>query len=368
MSIRIGAIEFEFSTVVVLTLIVFFTMGAGGFVNQLQDLLNRGFANMDKIRIDNSVEALHGEPSGRVRLDLHNAYNFSLYPNGILMDAAFIDQGGLDVLFVPWFTPRFQEDISGSEIRTDEICIIKQGYYVTIAGPNNCDPQPCGPPDSSPLGMCSTFTPQAQQEQARTTGSGEVDTGEGEWYQFEEGVPASGYVCENGAFTEEDFYVKYREVCDPPSDEDANFIDINRVSCPSQGLQDAWFGCVVDTTLRCPAGDKINVSVDEPDLESMPALRAEFNTLSEEQRESRRVEAGSIGSELTFEEFLSTVSSTARTKKRSVVRRCSGEIQHERVPFTLKVLTTARRFNFEFTVSTSEGEESMTAEGIRVLP
>lgn len=348
---RIGEIEFEFSTVIVLTLIVFFTMGAGGFVEQLQDILNRGYANLDNIRIDNSVESLHGEPSARVRLELRNDYNFSLAGDGIRMDADFMNQQqGMSIRFVPWFNPRFQPGVSG-EIRTDEICLIKQGFSVTVAGPGNCQPTPCGP--DSEYGVCSTFKPAVQSQQARCSGGNCQPVG-GEWYAFPEGVPADGYVCENGSYTDEGFFVEYRNNTAPTCNAtQGDFIDINRVTCPNQAILDEKFGCVVRTTLRCPAGDKINVEVDHDGITEDP------DDLIVTQQE--RDDAIAAGEEPPEEDYL-----LADTT--SVIRRCSGDVQHERVPFTLTANDTTRRYELDFTVSTPSGQESRTDGSMRVLP
>jgi len=320
---RIGELEFEFSTVVVLTLIVFFSMGAGGFVEQLQDIINRGYANLDKVRIDNSVESLQGEASARVRLDLRNQYSFSQAADGIRMDADFMNQQqGLAIRFIPWFRPRLQPGVSG-EIQTDELCLIKQGYSVTIAGPGNCQPTSCGP--NSVYEVCSTFEPAVQSQNARCSGGTCQPVG-GEWYDFPE-VPADGFVCKNGAYTDEDFFVEYRSnpSCNVTQ---GDFIDINRVSCPNQVILNKKFGCVVRTTLRCPAGERIDIGVDHPGFGD--------DLLSAENRE--------------------------------IERRCSGEVQYERVPFTMNISDTSRRYDLEFTVSTPSGQASRTDGAIRVLP
>lgn len=348
---RVGEIEFEFSTVVVLTLIVFFTMGAGGFVSQLQDIINRGYANMDKVRIDNSLESLHGESSARVRLVLHNEYNFSVadYSNAITMDADFINQReGLAVQFTPWFTARMRA--GNTEIRTDEVCLIKQGYYVTVTGPGGCEPRPCG--QSSSLGVCSAFYPHAEAEEF-TTRSGTTVTSS-ELHDFPENVPADGYVCKNGAFTQENFYTRHEKSCvsDTPS---GPFIDINRVSCPNQVLLNKDFSCVVRTTLRCDAGGKINVTVNHQGLTEDP----EDMVITAEEREDEA------------EDDDSTIFPTPDfilADSIDIIRRCSGQVQHERVPFTMSINDTTRRYNFEFTVSTPNGEQSRSDEAMRVLP
>lgn len=267
-----GGVQLSLSTLIVLIMVLFLTASSGGFLGEIEEAIGRGYMQLDMIMVHQSIDQIRDEGSARIYLNLHNDYRIRMTtsaaspqgptsPSGANSWFSFkpsfasnpVEQTREIQLTSWWLDPDDRSDLpwDSTEDPVGRICIVKHGRSVDMnAGTADCSFNSCT------TGTCDPVPPSANSRDLEDSSS--------------ESAVIDGYYCENERWTRERFHERYREQCSPVSGE---FVDLNRVACPNDVIEDWSFVCNVKATFNCTAGDTVTFKATEPNLETSPVSR-----------------------------------------------------------------------------------------------